>query len=621
MNRESIRHFSICTKDARPVTPYVFGHNLEHTRACVAGGLSAQMLRNRKFAGRPSARRGVAAEWFGVGDRAFFCTDQEHYVRHFKDNGMWRRNETNGQTVQNTAEGETAGIGQEKLHLLKDQAYSIAFVARCRADTEVCIAFTDRDRKKVYASFSLSVPGGDWQRMECMLTSPVEDAQGVLMLTFTKKVSLTFGAVSMLPQGHFHGMRSDVVKRLKEMGVSLLRWPGGNFAGEYRWQDMFLPVDMRAPLQAYTEDETQPYTHGYDMHEIDTDSFIALCREIGAEPYITLNPQWDTAEECAAWVEYCNGDESTPYGRLRAQRGHKEPYHVKLWSLGNEFGYGHMEGPMSPEGYYEHCMPVAKAILAVSPDLSICTAGPYNYEDRMQEWIEKSARQFAPVAPCVSFHTYQNLAFDFASDEGIRRVYHEALKAAEGNRQVLYRLRENLPWDIRISWDEWNVWAAWFRKSCTIEGMHTAVMLHTLLTECDKMGVSYACYFQPIGEGAIDVYPDRAELSANGQVFALLKAHKGGKLCSVLCADEKEALATEKNGVVTVSVINAHFDSAQEYLLDGCGKVLRAKCLVAGDLLPGSRFTEEDACMQAGDGMVSLTLPPRSLCLVQMEKE
>ena len=100
-----------------------------------------------------------------------------------------------------------------------------------------------------------------------------------------------------------------------------------------------------------------------------------------------------------------------------------------------------------------------------------------------------------------------------------------------------------------------------------------------------------------------------------------IKTNKKRFLDLLLLADEKEALATEKDGVVTVSVINAHFDSAQEYLLDGCGKVLRAKYLVAGDLLPGSRFTEEDACVQAGDGMVSLTLPPRSLCLLQMEKE
>ncbi len=35
---------------------------------------------------------------------------------------------------------------------------------------------------------------------------------------------------------------------LKEIGVPILRWPGGNFAGDYRWQDGLLDVDQRAPL-------------------------------------------------------------------------------------------------------------------------------------------------------------------------------------------------------------------------------------------------------------------------------------------------------------------------------------------------------------------------------------
>ena len=118
-------------------------------------------------------------------------------------------------------------------------------------------------------------------------------------------------------------MRRDTVEKLKEIGVRLLRWPGGNFAGEYRWQDMFLHPDRRAPMEGYMENETQPFTHGYDMHEIDTDDFIALCREIGAEPFLTINAAWDSPEVCAAWVEYCNGPAESKYGRLRAQRATK----------------------------------------------------------------------------------------------------------------------------------------------------------------------------------------------------------------------------------------------------------------------------------------------------------
>ncbi len=105
------------TNDRTPSSPFLFGHNLEHTRACVSGGLSAQLLRNRKFAGRPQARTGVAAEWFPIGTRAFFRNDREPYVRHYRDNGMWRRNELNAQTIQNPCEGEECGVGQKGIFL------------------------------------------------------------------------------------------------------------------------------------------------------------------------------------------------------------------------------------------------------------------------------------------------------------------------------------------------------------------------------------------------------------------------------------------------------------------------------------------------------------------------
>ena len=394
---ETNRKLTVDTTVQRANSPFLFGHNLEHTRACVSGGLSAQLLRNRKFAGRPGARTGVSAEWFGIGDRAYFCNDRDPYVSHLKPNGMWRRNETNAQTVQNPIGGEPAGIGQGGLFLRADGRYTLAVVARASRPVTLTARLTDRTDGETYAQARFDLSGGDWQRCEAALSAPKRDDEACLRLSFTEPAAVVFGAVSLLPADNFHGMRRDVVDRLKEIGVGLLRWPGGNFAGEYRWQDMFLPVDRRAPLQAFTEDETQPYTHGYDMHEIDTDDFIALCREIGAEPFITINLAWDTPEESAAWVEYCNGPSDSEYGRLRALRGHESPYNVRFWSLGNEMGYGHMEGPMEPGQYAAVARAAAQAMLQKDPTLTLCSSGPYE-GDRAAAWIEGSAKALLPLA-------------------------------------------------------------------------------------------------------------------------------------------------------------------------------------------------------------------------------
>ncbi len=615
--QENHRRLHMDPDTRRASSPYLFGHNLEHTRACVSGGLSAQLLRNRKFAGRPGARTGVSAEWFGIGDRAFFCNDRDPYVKHFKPNGMWRRNETNAQTVQNPLDGEVAGIGQGGLFLRAQVRFQLRVAAKANRPLALSACLTDRTGERIYAQARFDLAGGDWQRCEASLSVPAEDADACLRLTFTERASVVFGAVSLLPEDNFHGMRRDVVDRLKELGVGLLRWPGGNFAGEYRWQDMFLPVDMRAPLQAFTEDETQPYTHGYDMHEIDTDDFVALCREIGAEPFITINLAWDAPEACAAWVEYCNGPADSEYGRLRAGRGHEAPYNVRFWSLGNEMGYGHMEGPMQPEQYAAAALAAARAMLAKDPSLLFCSSGPYESKEKSAAWVERSAKALLPVATYISFHTYNNFPQDYTSGEGIRQTFSRAVDSVRQNHENLRALRAGLPPEIHISYDEWNVWAAWFRKSSAIEGLFAASMLHMMLKAGSELDVPVLCFFQPVGEGAIDVHPDRATLSADGQVFSLLKVHKGAGICPVEGAEGFEAVASVRDGVLSLTLVNSEFDAPKRFTLNACGPVKNARLLEARDLLPGSHFEERALEVAEAAQEIDAELPPRSVALIQ----
>lgn len=312
-------------KTTSTVSPHLFGHNLEHTRASIMDGLSAQMIRNRKFAGA-AARNGVALDWEGIGECVYFANEHrlpgsnanEAYVCHYAHNGMWRRNECQSQMIQNPIPNQVSGIRQKELFLQKDRSYPFAVVVKVQQPLDVRVALTNADGTQIYAETVFPVQPvlakedaqeevDEWQRFETILTPGVDDAHAVISITYTEQAQLLIGAVSMMPDNHFHTMRRDTVEKLKEIGVRLLRWPGGNFAGEYRWQDMFLHPDRRAPMEGYMENETQPFTHGYDMHEIDTDDFIALCREIGAEPFLTINAAWDSPEVCAAWVEYCNG--------------------------------------------------------------------------------------------------------------------------------------------------------------------------------------------------------------------------------------------------------------------------------------------------------------------------
>jgi len=622
-----ISDFTIDPSDVTPFSDYVFAHNLEHTRACIAGGLSAQMLRNRKFAGKPTRNEGCPAEWFTIcPENALFILErkggefyEERYTRHYTDAAMGkRRNEVQCTVIQNLSENGECGIGQDRLPLLAGKSYELRIIARANTSTLLTVQLTDRTGKTIYTHNEIMVNSGDWQQHELTLTPDVTDAEACLRLTFHSRSKIVLGALSLMPQGHFMGMRRDVIDHLKEMGISMLRWPGGNFAGEYRWQDGLLPVDMRAPVQSYLENETQPYTLGYDNHEIGTDEFIALCREVGAEPFLTINFTWNTPEENAAWVEYCNGGTDTPYGKLRAERGHAEPYNVRYWSLGNEMGFGHMEGANTPEHYAKRARLQANALKAVDADLELFTSGPYPDA----QWTEKSAQPLKDIAPYASLHYYNYLvpefALDYSSPEASLKTCENIVSSYRSTRDIIRKTREELGDGIHISFDEWNFWYAWYRPISAVEGIYAAHMLHMLMRESEKVDMPVCCYFQPVGEGAIMVEPNGSYLTAIGQAFALMQSHRGGKLCD-LGSDDNRCLATIHDDKLVITCINDDVRAAHTFRLNTPGKLKDSTLLYSESFLPHTRFTQTELNAQCTEGSIMIELPPCSTARLVLE--
>lgn len=585
------------------VSPYLFGSNLEHTRSCLYTGLSAQMVRNRKFAGKPTACEGCAMEWFPLGKRAVFALD-EPYTRHGEGYHMKRNTECNSVSIFNPFQGETAGLGQHGVAISQGQPYLFGMVVKTQNPVEFAVSLTDRAGKEVYCRATFAGEGGDWTRFEVELTSQAADPDADLRVCWEEAGHVCVGAISLLPKDHFHGMRRNVVEAMKELGIKVLRWPGGNFAGEFNWMDGLLPVDMRAPFQSYLGLETQPHTMGYDYSEINTDDFIALCREIGAEPFITINPCWNTPEENAAWVEYCNGDASTPYGKLRAQRGHQEPYNVQLWSLGNEFGYGHMEGDNTPSGYCQIALENGKKMLEASPNLSLCSSGPYPNK----EWAELSAKPLAGISQMISQH-YYGYAPHYTSLATVEEEYNRCLASVSRMRDLLHQSRQWLEPSTRISMDEWNVWYAWYRPSSVTDGIYAALALHMLMEEAEKSGIALACHFQAVNEGMLCVKPDHVSLTAQGQVFSRMNRwHMGNRLCS---ASQEAVVSVDREGRMAVTVVNAAFRCEKPVDFSSFGPCSEAVLFSSDTVLPPSEFTVTDVLEQAAGG--TFQMPPHSV--------
>ena len=601
---------------AQYISPLLFGDNLEHTRGCINGGLSAELLRNRKFIGH-SDRYGCAHEWYPIGNAFFhfgtkfeFWSHGSSYTRHAEGYKMTRSHERNAQYITNYYPG-TVGFGQKDLYLRGNTDHVFEIAMHATKEMEVTVALTDRDRN-VYDSKILTVHAGDYEEQSVTLHTEREDFEARLEITFSNAETLMIGAVSLMPKDNFRGMRWDVIDRMKELGIRVLRWPGGNFAGEYYWKDGLLPRNMRSPLQSYLGIETQPHTTGYDYHDINTDDFVALCREIGAEPFITLNPTWCTPEESAQWVEYCNGDETTEYGRLRIERGFEKPYNVQFWSLGNEAGYGHMEGANTAEAYAKAVREHALQMLRVTPGLTLCSSGPYPN----QEWIDGSVKALSDIVSMVSLHHYTE--FPSFMDASVREQEYSGFVAGAHthNCERIRELRRQLgALHVKISFDEWNAWYAWYRPGSVSEGIFAAAFLNMLFQNADEYGVGMACHFESVNEGSIQVYPQKAVLAPTGTAISLMSQHAGG-MVSALCQD---VVATHKDGILTCTLINRSYGQEKHFTLNNSRALLSAEVYTSEDVVPTSTFRKESLAVSVEDACAKVVLPAHSIAVLKMK--
>jgi alpha-N-arabinofuranosidase len=253
-------------------------------------------------------------------------------------------------------------------------------------------------------------------------------------------------------------MNADVVEWIEAMKPTIIRYPGGNFASDYHWEEGIGPRDQR-PVHY------DRAWHREDLNQVGTDEFMAFCEAVGAEPFLVINDGSGTPEEAARWVAYCNAPVDTEMGAKRAANGHPEPYGVKVWGLGNEVWGEWQVGHTDAAGYVQRIKPFITAMRAVDPEIELVAVGldmlagdPHHAE----AWNRTVLEGIGDQVDHLSFHVYQPSEEGYQAEYDPEELYHNIISAPYSVEDAIRRMRllieEVVPnRKIGIALDEYNV--------------------------------------------------------------------------------------------------------------------------------------------------------------------
>ncbi|ADM27889.1 Alpha-N-arabinofuranosidase [Ignisphaera aggregans DSM 17230] len=355
------------------------------------------------------------------------------------------------------------------------------------------------------------------------------------------------GPNSSIP--NINGFRKDVIEAVRGIRASIVRWPGGNFSSQYHWLDGIGPRENRPRklnLAWITKEGAE-----IEINEFGTDEYIEWVRLIGAEPFIVVNMGNGSPEEAANWVEYCNSSKDTYFARLRVKYGHREPYNVKIWGLGNEqWGWWQVGFTLSGEEYGRRALEFANEMKRVDPSIELVAVG----HDEDMEWNIDMLKMLKDYIDYLSIHTYiwpENYSYeDFVAtslliEDKIRAVYSTIVYAKN---------RYGIKKDIKIAYDEWNVWYPeardypYIQITSVKDAVWTALFLNTLHKYSDH--VKIANFAQLVNSIALIIARDDGSLLLTPQylVFKLYTMHNARDVVKTVV--ESPSYISEKLGKV-----------------------------------------------------------------------
>jgi alpha-N-arabinofuranosidase len=254
------------------------------------------------------------------------------------------------------------------------------------------------------------------------------------------------------PTADDDGFRGDVLALVRELGVTTVRYPGGNFVSGYKWEDGVGPVEDRPT-------RLDPAWRTIETNAFGLNEFMEWAKKADIEPMMAMNLGTRGLQEAIDLLEYANHPQGTALSDLRIEHGAKEPHGIRMWCLGNEMDGQWQLGHKTAEEYGRLAARTARAMRQFDKDLELVACGSSSrHMPTFGAWEATVLEHTYDVVDYISAHAYYQLhdgdypSF-LACSVDMDRFIHQVVATAD---HVGARLSSDKK--INISFDEWNVW-------------------------------------------------------------------------------------------------------------------------------------------------------------------
>jgi alpha-L-arabinofuranosidase len=377
-----------------------------------------------------AADGGLYAEWVQNRDFEYSSTDRKEWngTTAWKiENGEWKMENKNPLHPNNPhyivlQSGETIiNEGYDGIAVKAGEKYDFSAFAFTERNGKMIVKLIDDEGNAVSREISIHLHSKNWKKSDAVITANKTLPNARLAISIEGTAALDM--ISLFPQKTFknrkNGLRADLAQAIADIKPRFVRFPGGcvvhgqGIENIYNWKNSIGKLEERKPdfnLWGYHQ------TKGLGYFE-----YFQFCEDIGAEPLpvlaagvpcqnsahhghplggqqggIPLDEMDAYIQDILDLIEWANGDKSTKWGKVRADAGHPQPFHLKYIGIGNE--------DLISEVFKVRFEMIWKAIREKHPEMTVIgTTGPfYEGSDYAFGW-DFASKQHVPM---VDEHYY-----------------------------------------------------------------------------------------------------------------------------------------------------------------------------------------------------------------------